>query len=53
MGWNSYGLNLYQRQSDSFVRYNHHPEKDNSLDGDNIQSLFQDSFGDFWIGVGN
>ena len=53
IGTDGGGLNLFDIDLQSFYSIKHNPENDNSLGGDNVQSLFQDSFGDFWIGVGN
>ena len=53
IGTDGGGLNLFDIDLQRFYSIKHNPENHNSLSGDNVQALFQDSFGDFWIGTGN
>lgn len=47
------GLNLLDIELQRFYSFMHNPENQNSISGDLVSSLFQDSFGDFWIGTDN
>ncbi|RKY95008.1 MAG: hypothetical protein DRQ13_07580, partial [Ignavibacteriae bacterium] len=53
IGTDGGGLNLFDIDLQRFYSIKHNPENLNSLGGDKVQSLFQDSFGDFWIGTGS
>jgi serine phosphatase RsbU (regulator of sigma subunit)/ligand-binding sensor domain-containing protein len=47
------GLNLLDTELQRFYSFKHNPDNYNSLSGDEVVSLFQDSFGDLWIGTGD
>jgi serine phosphatase RsbU (regulator of sigma subunit)/ligand-binding sensor domain-containing protein len=47
------GLILLDTELQRFYSFMHNPENQNSISGDAVNSLFQDSFGDFWIGTGD
>ncbi len=53
IGTDGGGLNLFDIDLQKFYSIKHNPNNYNSLSGDNVQTLFQDSFGDFWIGTGS
>lgn len=43
------GLNLYDRESDSFTHFRHNPGDSSSIAGNHVVELFQDSKGILWI----
>lgn len=43
--------NLGQNKSDKFVYYMHNPSKTNTLPSDTIQAIYEDSFGNLWVGT--
>ena len=45
------GLNRYDRSTDSFVRYLHHPNDANSLASNKVRAILEDSQGNFWVGT--
>jgi len=45
------GLNLLDIELQRFYTLKHNPGNNNSLSGDKVASLFQDSFDEFWIGT--
>ena len=45
------GLNLFDSELERFYSFKHEQENHNSLSGNNVQSLFQDSFGNLWVGT--
>jgi len=53
IGTDGGGLHLFDKELQKFYSFKHDPENHKSLSGDKVQSLFQDSFGDFWIGTGS
>ena len=44
------GLNRFHPESKSFTRYLHRPEDPNSLIGNVIKTIYEDSKGNFWVG---
>jgi PAS domain S-box-containing protein len=46
-----HGLNKFDRRTETFTRYFHDPEEANSLIGNNIYELVQDTAGQLWIGT--
>ncbi|MBT8390539.1 MAG: SpoIIE family protein phosphatase [Ignavibacteriaceae bacterium] len=53
IGTDGGGLNLFDIELQRFYSFTHDPQEENSLSEDIVKSLFQDSFGDFWIGTGS
>jgi len=51
VGTNGGGLNLLDIELQRFYKIRHDSGNYNSLSEDNVVSLFQDSFGEFWIGT--
>lgn len=47
------GLNIYNRQSDGFMRYTHEPNNRNSISSNEILTFFIDSKERIWIGTKN
>lgn len=46
------GLNLYVPQSNSFIRFTNKPSDPSTISSDlEIASIFEDSFGRFWVGA--
>lgn len=45
------GLNLYNRSSESFVRYGRDSDNPHSLRDDDVMSLYQDRSGVLWVGT--
>jgi signal transduction histidine kinase/ligand-binding sensor domain-containing protein len=44
------GLNLYNRNTDSFLSFMHRENDSNSIAGNNIEFIVEDSKGNIWIG---
>ncbi len=44
------GVNRFDPITETFTRYQYDPENSNSIAGDTIFAIFQDSQGDFWFG---
>lgn len=47
------GLNRFDKQSDSFVRYRFSSEDESSLSNDDVRAIFEDSSGNLWVGTRN
>ncbi|MBI1227068.1 MAG: helix-turn-helix domain-containing protein [Bacteroidetes bacterium] len=45
------GLNRYNPESDDFERYMAKPKDEESLNGNEIRTLFEDTHGNFWVGT--
>jgi len=45
------GLNLFNRESESFVRYGHDVDSPSSLRDSDVMSLYQDHSGVLWVGT--
>ena len=45
------GLNLLDIKMQKFYNFKYDSMNTNSISGDKVQALYQDSFGDFWIGT--
>jgi signal transduction histidine kinase/ligand-binding sensor domain-containing protein/CheY-like chemotaxis protein len=45
------GLNLFDRESESFVRYGHDADSPSSLRDSDVMSLYQDHGGMLWVGT--
>jgi ligand-binding sensor domain-containing protein/signal transduction histidine kinase len=45
------GLNAYDRETDSFIRFRNNPQDPASLSSDFILTIFEDSRGNLWIGT--
>ncbi|MDZ7646444.1 MAG: two-component regulator propeller domain-containing protein [Cytophagales bacterium] len=45
------GLNRFDRNTGTFTRYMHDPENPNSLVDNKVRAIFEDSYGNFWIGT--
>jgi signal transduction histidine kinase/ligand-binding sensor domain-containing protein len=45
------GLNRFNRKTGTFTRYMHDPKNPNSLIGDKVRAMFEDSRGVFWVGT--
>jgi signal transduction histidine kinase/ligand-binding sensor domain-containing protein len=45
------GLNRLNREKGTFTRYLHDPRNPNSLAGNKVRALFEDSKGNFWVGT--
>ncbi len=45
------GLNLFNKDTETFIRYKNDPDDNKSISHDYIQSLFVDSKGNIWIGT--
>jgi len=48
--WGS-GLNMFVRETETFIRYRHDPDDPHSLSHDGIRSIFEDRIGTLWIGT--
>ena len=48
----SQGMNLYDRASDSFTTFNYDSSNSNSISSGNINSMYLDKKGNFWIMAG-
>ncbi len=44
------GLNRFNKKNGSFKQYQHNPKDATSLEANEVQSLFEDSKGNFWVG---
>jgi signal transduction histidine kinase/ligand-binding sensor domain-containing protein len=44
------GLNRFDPKTQSFTQYYHHPNDSNSLLGNTIKAIYEDSKGNFWVG---
>jgi transcriptional regulator with GAF, ATPase, and Fis domain/ligand-binding sensor domain-containing protein len=51
IGTNGGGLNLFDKDTESFTRYSHDPLDSRSLSYNEIRSLFKDRSGTMWIGT--
>lgn len=56
IGTNGGGLNRLVRNAkdlsmSSFIKYNHNPEDSASLSDNKINSIFEDSYGELWVGT--
>ncbi len=47
------GLHRFDSETETFQRYQHHPQKPTSITQNDIHSLCEDSSGNIWIGTGN
>nr|MCU0397394.1 hypothetical protein [Cyclobacteriaceae bacterium] len=45
------GLNRFDRTIGTFTRYIHEPENPNSLVDNKVRAIFEDSYGNFWVGT--
>jgi signal transduction histidine kinase/ligand-binding sensor domain-containing protein/CheY-like chemotaxis protein len=45
------GLNQYDREMDTFIRYRHDPENPFSLSHDIVRALYEDRNGTIWVGT--
>ena len=45
--WNG-GLNLYNRDSNSFTRFNHSSEDPSTICDDHVSTILEDSKGKYW-----
>ena len=45
------GLNLFHRDNGTFTRYMHDPEDTQSLIANKVRAIFEDSYGNFWVGT--
>jgi len=45
------GLNKFNREKGTFIRYMHDPNNPHSLINDKIRAIFEDSRGVFWVGT--
>ena len=45
------GLNLFHRDNGTFTRYMHDPNNPHSLIANKVRAIFEDSYGNFWIGT--
>jgi signal transduction histidine kinase/ligand-binding sensor domain-containing protein len=45
------GLNLLHRSNGEFTRYMHDPKDARSLVANKVRAIFEDSYGNFWIGT--
>ncbi|MCS3799547.1 two-component regulator propeller domain-containing protein [Niastella sp. OAS944] len=46
-----YGLYLYKRETDSFVRFAHNPNDATSISNDVVRTITEDSAGNLWLGT--
>ena len=54
MPWNPDGrggLNRYDPETDSFIRYLHDPDDSTTLSNNKVRTLYEDSRGNFWVGT--
>ncbi len=49
---NEGGLNRFNRNTGTFTRFRHEPGNPNSLADNKVRAIFEDSYGNFWIGTG-
>jgi|AntRauTorcE11897_2_1112592.scaffolds.fasta_scaffold00550_6 signal transduction histidine kinase/ligand-binding sensor domain-containing protein len=47
----TFGLNLYDRFSDTFTSYRNDPSDSESLPGNSIRKIYESTAGDLWIGT--
>ncbi len=52
IGTDGGGLNLYDRENDSFSSYRFDPADPSTLSSDQVFSIFEDSSGTLWVGTG-
>jgi signal transduction histidine kinase/ligand-binding sensor domain-containing protein len=45
------GLNLFHRDQGTFTRYMHDRNDSNSLIANKVRAIFEDSYGNFWVGT--
>ena len=45
------GLNLFHRDNGTFTRYMHDPKDPQSLIENKVRAIFEDSYGNFWVGT--
>ena len=45
------GLDMFDREKETFTRYGHDPNNPNSLSGDGIITIYEDQAGVIWIGT--
>ncbi len=45
------GLNLFHRENGTFTRYMHDPKDPHSLISNKVRAIFEDSYGNFWVGT--
>ena len=45
------GLNLFHRDNGTFTRYMHDPKDPHSLIENRVRAIFEDSYGNFWVGT--
>ncbi|WP_194775689.1 hybrid sensor histidine kinase/response regulator transcription factor [Pararhodonellum marinum] len=45
------GLNRFDRESETFIRYLHDPNDPNTLGSNHVMCIFEDSGGTFWVGT--
>ncbi len=45
------GLNRFDRQTETFERYVHDPNNEHTLIDNSIRSIYEDSYGTFWVGA--
>ncbi len=45
------GLNLFHRDNGTFTRYMHDPKDPQSLIANKVRAIFEDSYGNFWVGT--
>ncbi len=50
---NASGLNKFDKTSETFQQYRHHPDDSLSLSNDIVTAIFEDQAGTFWIGTDN
>ncbi len=50
VGTQTGGLSRWQRESGTFIHYQHDPQDDRSLAGDEVRALVQDQGGALWVG---
>jgi ligand-binding sensor domain-containing protein/signal transduction histidine kinase len=48
---NNGGLNLFNRNTKTFTRYMHDPKNPHSLVSNKVRAIYEDSYGNFWIGT--
>jgi signal transduction histidine kinase/CheY-like chemotaxis protein/ligand-binding sensor domain-containing protein len=51
IGSNGGGLDMYDRNTKSFIHFLHNPSIQNSIVSSNVTTLFEDSKGNIWIGT--
>jgi signal transduction histidine kinase/ligand-binding sensor domain-containing protein len=45
------GLDLFHRDNGTFTRYMHDPKDPHSLIANKVRAIFEDSYGNFWVGT--